>query len=214
MSDHRNWYLTPPPPLHEKFSDHQASLPRLPVPPIVPTLQRYIRAALPHLHTKAERDAMQDAAAHFEADGVPLHDSLEHYDASLSRNSSYLEEMWCKAAYLQPRDPSVINSNPAMLFAPPAWLASVPPQDAALWRTATMLAATACWAASLRDGSLPPLTGPGGIPVDMSLFPSLLGHARLPQKGGDVRRVGFEPTIRAVHANWGAACIFAAMPYN
>ena len=216
VEEHRRWYLTPPPSLHEAYNGHQAMLPRLPIPPLRLTLRRYLDAALPFLGV-AERDATVAAAAAFEtSDGPRLRAELVALDALLPPSSSYIQESWCRVAYLQPREPSVVHSNPAALFAPPSWLSSLvaSSHDTQLWRAATLLAGTARWTAALRGGTLPPPLGPGGVPLDMSQLPSLLGHARLPRKGCDVATSSFgrgaEHIVLGMAGRWYRVPIFTA----
>ena len=101
--------------------------------------------------------------------------------ATAQPESSYMESLWYRAAYLGPRDPIPISANPGLVLQPPAWPAASSP----LWRAATLLASSTCWLEKLSNGTLPPPTAPNGTPLCMGMFPMVLGSSRLPESGCD-----------------------------
>ncbi|KAI8924064.1 acyltransferase ChoActase/COT/CPT [Entophlyctis helioformis] len=98
---------------------NQDKLPRLPVPPLPETLQRYLRTTRPHFATQAEYEAYAATVADFAKDGAlgpQLQARLEAH--AKAQPSSWLEDWWLRLAYLSWREPLLINSNWFLLTAP------------------------------------------------------------------------------------------------
>ncbi|EOD03907.1 hypothetical protein EMIHUDRAFT_221694 [Emiliania huxleyi CCMP1516] len=199
-----------PPQLHEAYAEHQAELPRLPIPPLDETLERFMRAATPLLALRGGTAAVNDAAAMVAsfgaAEGAALDSKLREWDEGPARDGSYLESAWYRLAYLGSRVPVPINSNPAMVLREPAGS-----EGSQLWRAATLLAGAAEFAAELRSGSLPAASA-RGIPFCMSMFPAVLGTARLPETGCDRMRCSPSSTHAAVgwRGEWYSLPLFGA----
>jgi carnitine O-palmitoyltransferase 2 len=92
----------------------QRSLPRLPVPDLKLTCQRYLKAQLPLL-SKNDYMKTKKNVEHFEQnDGIVLQEMLKKKD-SLNKNTSYITEDWFNM-YLSDRSPLPINYNPLLVF--------------------------------------------------------------------------------------------------
>ncbi|ORZ31786.1 acyltransferase ChoActase/COT/CPT [Catenaria anguillulae PL171] len=89
---------------------NQDKLPRLPIPPLDATLQKY-RMTLTALLTPEELAATDKAIADSLASGQlhDLHNRLIAYDKT--QPNSWLEDWWYRLAYLSWRVPLMINSN-------------------------------------------------------------------------------------------------------
>ena len=90
-------------------------LPRLPVPALSDTLRRFSAALAPLIRNEEEASRLARLVAEFGGEeGVELQRELEE----LARQAphSWLEGIWDAVAYLEPRDPIPINTNPAFLF--------------------------------------------------------------------------------------------------
>ena len=182
--------------LHPKYAAHQKGVPRLPIPTIEATCERYLRAAKP-LQMPDQHDATVAAVKSFcaaDGDGPVLQQALISVDASLPHESSYLESLWYRLAYLGPRSPVPIHSNPAFALAPPS------EGEQPVARAAKLLAASARWAHALRTGALPAPTARGGAPLCMSMLPAVLGSSRLPEVGCD--RLQSAPTSEHAAIYW------------
>jgi carnitine O-acetyltransferase len=168
----RTWWRGASPMLHQAYEQHQRSLPRLPVPQLASTMEKFLAAAKPLQSPQEHQRTVLAVDKFVRHDGERLNKSLTEAAALLPHDTSYIESTWMERAYLRPRDPVVINSNPAFLLAPSS--TSDP-----LWRAATLLSATAEWAVLLRMGKLP------RAKTCMSAFPAVLGTARIPTASCD-----------------------------
>lgn len=86
----------------------EASLPRLPVPPLASTAAKYLETVRPHLSAD-EYAATQGAVSRFLASDLSkaLQTRLEARAADPAR-ASWLSEWWNEAAYMGYRDPVVV----------------------------------------------------------------------------------------------------------
>ena len=156
------------------YDAHQRAVPRLPIPTLEESCAKYLRHLAP-LQSAAEHGATR-RAVEATLDSTIARDvqaALVRADAELPSDSSYLESLWYKAAYLGGRDSIAVHSNPGLLFKPT--------HTDPLWSAATMLAACADWECRLRRGSLPPALTPSGQPLCMALLPQVFGCARMPE---------------------------------
>ena len=163
------------------YAEHQLkNVPRLPIPGLAESCERYVRALEP-VQGDAEHAASRAAAAEFVRTGGPLQQALVDADAALPPDSSYLESTWYRAAYLAPRDPVVINANPGMVI-DPGCKAALPPASVASaqqWQAAVILAGCARFVEELRAGTLP------AYKHCMNFYRTVFGSARLPEAGCD-----------------------------
>ena len=100
--------------LRQPFASFEnAQLPRLPIPPLEDTLQRYLDFVEPLLSREAMENTRKVVADFQEGEGPVLQDELVKLDKESP--TSYLEGFW-DSWYLEPRDPLIINVNPAFIF--------------------------------------------------------------------------------------------------
>ena len=160
------------------YDAHQRAVPRLPIPTLEESCAKYLRHLAP-LQSAVEHGATRRAVEATLGSTIArdVQAALVHADTELPRESSYLESLWYKAAYLGGRDSIAVHSNPGLLFKPT--------HADPLWSAATMLAACADWECRLRRGSLPPALTPSGQPLCMALLPQVFGCARMPEAGCD-----------------------------
>lgn len=92
----------------------QRSLPRLSVPDLKLTCQRYLKAQQPLL-SKDDYLKTKENVEHFEQnDGIMLQDMLKKNN-NLNKNTSYITKDWFDM-YLSDRSPLPINYNPLLVF--------------------------------------------------------------------------------------------------
>ncbi|KND04986.1 uncharacterized protein SPPG_00670 [Spizellomyces punctatus DAOM BR117] len=94
-----------------KTFDNQSRLPRLPVPTLENLAEKYLASCL-SLLTPEEYATTEAAVQQFlkpEGFGRELQRRLQDYDKT--QKNSWLEEIWLNKAYLEWRDPSLINVN-------------------------------------------------------------------------------------------------------
>jgi carnitine O-acetyltransferase len=164
---------------------HQDKLPKIPVPQLKDTLQRYLVAVEP-LITPQQMEKTRKVVAEFESNpawGPYLQQQLLELDKLTT--SSYVEGFW-DSMYLEIRDPIVTNVNPAFILAPnpdaeqdPAKLASLLDCSIQLAKTATLLEASAKFVTMVKNETLPP-DMEKTTPLDMSQYPKLFSATRIP----------------------------------
>lgn len=92
----------------------QPSLPRLPIPDLQKTCQRYLRAQKPILGDEQYK-ITDDYVKKFESsEGHELQKVLKYIDAK-NKHTSYISEYWFDM-YLRDRIPLPINYNPFIVF--------------------------------------------------------------------------------------------------
>ncbi|XP_038638001.1 carnitine O-acetyltransferase isoform X1 [Scyliorhinus canicula] len=98
-----------------RYLAHQKSLPRLPVPPLQRTLERYLLALEPIVSQEELESTKQIVKEFGERGGVG-----DRLQASLERRAkkteNWLCDWWLRTAYLEHRLPVVIHSSPAVLL--------------------------------------------------------------------------------------------------
>ncbi|XP_035223735.1 carnitine O-acetyltransferase-like isoform X2 [Stegodyphus dumicola] len=158
----------------EKLQAHQQSLPRLPVPPLHPSLEKYLLSVRPLL-TEEEYHNTEKVVKEFGAPGglgVKLHTMLKER-AKVTEN--WLDEWWLNSAYLEFRMPLVLYSSPGLVF-PLKDFNTVERQ----LRYAARLVAGALDFKKLVDSYSLPLDMMGGQPLDMSQYYKIFSTCRIP----------------------------------
>lgn len=83
---------------------HQSTLPRLPIPSLDETIERFLPSALPLARSEAESDSLKAAAKLFPQQAAHLQKQLVQR-SHLYHDSSWLQQWWNERIYLQYRDP-------------------------------------------------------------------------------------------------------------
>lgn len=91
----------------------QPSLPRLPIPDLQKTCERYLAAQKPLLSLK-DFDVTKGYVDQFRTDGNSLHSELKSIDKR-NKHTSYISELWFDM-YLSDRIPLPINYNPLVVL--------------------------------------------------------------------------------------------------
>ena len=170
-----------PVPFDGRTYSAQASLPRLPIPTLEETMERFPKAVWA-IQTPEEREETREVVEEFlGTDGPELQALLKDYDeegAQGKKLGSYVEEFWSDA-YLAPETSVVMNLNPFFLLedGPDAKLA----KDQ-VGRAASLVFASIKMASSLRRENLAP-DAFRGKSLCMDQFKALFGSARVPKVG-------------------------------
>jgi len=175
--------------------EHQASLPRLPIPSLEFTLNKFLLAVEP-LINPAQLQQTKQIIHEFEEDGVELQRILEQYDqegAAEKSFGSYIEEFWSDA-YLAPNASVVLNLNPFFLLEddPDAKIAKNQ-----IRRGASLAFHSLRLAASLKNEKMKP-DEVKGVMLCMDQFRSLFGGCRVPSEERDVVEVDVDSDHVAV----------------
>ncbi|KOB72249.1 Carnitine O-palmitoyltransferase 2, mitochondrial, partial [Operophtera brumata] len=187
----------------------QKSLPRLPVPDLTKTGDRYLRSLRPLLNDSQHAEASQRTNKFISGEGKLLQENLIAKDKA-NKHSSYISDYWFDL-YLRDRAALPINYNPLVVFQNDVR----PEYNDQLIRASNILTSAVRFMMSLREqilepevyhlnakksdtqmfrtvcGMLPEAVSWYGaylfkaFPLDMSQFPGLFGATRIPQVGKD-----------------------------
>ncbi|KAG5641785.1 hypothetical protein DXG03_004189, partial [Asterophora parasitica] len=135
------------PPTNRTFA-YQDKLPKLPIPKLEDTCNRYLRA-LEGLQDETEHEKSKDAVREFlENDGPKIQEKLKDW---ASRKDSYIEEFWYES-YLSLTDPVVLALNPFFVLENDP----TPDRGSQLPRAASLIISSLGFIHDLRAGILQP----------------------------------------------------------
>jgi carnitine O-acetyltransferase len=176
---------------------NQASLPRLPVPALKDTIERFLPTALPLARNVQEAEALKDACKIFPQQAQVLQERLLYRANNDMKNSSYLQLYWNQLGYLQVRDSVVVNVSYFFQFQNDDTISK--DKAANIQRAAALLFATAEFRKKACSGALEPeILGKAQIPLDATAFKYMFHACRIPRKVQDTYRI-YDPS-RYSHA--------------
>lgn len=152
----------------------QQPLPRLPVPPLQQTLEKYLRTVEP-LVTTAEFETTKKCVRNFGSPGGIGDKLQEILMKKAEKTENWLADWWLQHSYLGFRWPVVVYSSPGMVM-PRMKLRSS--EDRFLMAAQVILAALD-YKIAVDEGKLP-LETMGKLPLDMSQHGKMLGTCRIP----------------------------------
>ncbi|CAG8483693.1 6382_t:CDS:2 [Diversispora eburnea] len=152
-----------------KFQDN---LPKLPIPPLEDTINRYLAVVKP---LQDHEQTIEVAKQFLENEGPELQEKLKSYAYD---KSSYIEEFWYDS-YLNYSDPVVLNLNPFFLLEDDP----TPARNNQVERAASLITSSLKFVHALRTETLEPDFFRGS-PLCMSQFQRMFGTARLPTENG------------------------------
>ncbi|KAH0584635.1 hypothetical protein H2248_010167 [Termitomyces sp. 'cryptogamus'] len=155
----------------------QHKLPKLPIPELEDTCQRYLRA-LEGLQDEQEHLKTKEVVRDFlENDGPKIQGKLRTWAA---QKNSYIEDFWYES-YLSHTDPVVLALNPFFVLENDP----TPDRGSQLPRAATLIVSSLGFVHDLRAGLLQADTV-RGTPLDMDQYKRLFGTSRIPTDRGCV----------------------------
>ncbi|RDA93171.1 hypothetical protein CP533_3163 [Ophiocordyceps camponoti-saundersi (nom. inval.)] len=153
----------------------QGKLPKLPIPDLERTCDRYIEALEP-LQTAREHAQTRLAVREFlETEGPDLQTRLQRYAHD---KTSYIEQFWYDV-YLNYDNPVVLNLNPFFLLEDDP----TPARNNQVTRAASLVVSALEFIRAVRKEELPPDTFKGN-PLCMYQISRLFGTARVPTENG------------------------------
>ncbi|KAI8329443.1 Choline/Carnitine o-acyltransferase-domain-containing protein [Chlamydoabsidia padenii] len=150
---------------------YQVQLPKLPVPDLKATTDRYLSALKPLQSPQDHRRTKEAVRFFLENDGPELQKKLLSYATT---QSSYIEEFWYDA-YLQHSNSVVLNLNPFFLLEDDP----TPQRNDQIIRASSLIASTVTFINALRRQELEPDVF-RGTPLCMSQFNRLFATTRVP----------------------------------
>ncbi|KAK1761424.1 putative mitochondrial carnitine O-acetyltransferase [Echria macrotheca] len=153
----------------------QDKLPKLPIPDLEKTCERYL-AALKSLQSNREHADTKHAVDEFlRGEGPELNEKLKKYAEG---RTSYIEQFWYDS-YLNFDNPVVLNLNPFFLLEDDP----TPARNNQVTRAASLIVSALEFVRAVRKEELPPDTVKG-VPLDMYQYSRLFGTARVPTDAG------------------------------
>ncbi|KAI8427768.1 hypothetical protein MSG28_002190 [Choristoneura fumiferana] len=162
-----------------KTANSTQNLPRLPVPKLSDTLNKYLKTVKPHLNNDEFAITCNLAKEFGSVDGVgqKLQGLLEK---RAQQHTNWLEEWWLNTAYLEYRNPVVVYSSPGLVFPFRKFNSQV---DQLKYAAKTLLAALDY--KSLIDNDKIPVEMMGKNPLDMQQYKKIFGTCRIPGEKRD-----------------------------
>lgn len=157
---------------------NQAQLKRLPLPPLQPTLDKFLYETLKPLLSPQEFACTQLAVEEFaqSEQAAKLYSLLEQKSCV---DNSYIESYW-DSAYLDYNVPTPININPVFILEDDP----TPSRSKLLSRAVSLVFSSLKFIRAVRTGTLQP-DRVKDIPLCMDQFKSLFGSARVPNDSGN-----------------------------
>nr|XP_015925085.1 carnitine O-acetyltransferase isoform X2 [Parasteatoda tepidariorum] len=160
--------------MNKEMAAHQESLPRLPVPPLQKSLEKYLWSVRPFLSDEEYLNTSR-IVKEFGAPGglgEKLHEKLSE---KARTTENWLSDWWLDTAYMEYRMPVVVYSSPGLVM-PIKEFDSVERQ----LRFSARLLAGALDFKSLIDNQTLKLEKMGGQPLDMSQYLKIFSTCRVP----------------------------------
>jgi len=157
----------------------QSKLPRLPVPTLDETLNRFLPTALPFCKDERERSSLHQAVRDFPTQAAVLQQRLEQRAAE---NSSWLQQWWNIAGYMEPRCSNVIHVS-YFFRLPSRTVGSMEERGASALQTVARFALE-----NLPADTLPQRNGEA-IPLCSAQYKYLLSSCRIPRPTRDSYRI-------------------------
>eukprot|EP01126_Amoeba_proteus_P047275 TRINITY_DN5387_c0_g1_i3.p1 TRINITY_DN5387_c0_g1~~TRINITY_DN5387_c0_g1_i3.p1 ORF type:complete len:653 (-),score=120.36 TRINITY_DN5387_c0_g1_i3:87-1976(-) len=170
-----------------------SSLPRLPIPDLNTTLERYLEYVKPLVSDEELEETKRKVKDFVQFDGPLLDKQLRELDKESP--TSWLEGFW-DTMYLSWRDSVAIHINPCFVFENDP----TPSRNKQIPRAASMIFSTYWFVSILRAGQLAP-DYERKDPLCMSQYNLLFGSTRIPQFSRDKLVVDYESTHVAVVCN-------------
>ncbi|WVO15695.1 hypothetical protein L204_103356 [Cryptococcus depauperatus] len=154
----------------------QVQLPKLPIPPLKDTCERYLKA-LEGLQEPKEHSKTIEVVREFveDGEGEKWQQKLIEYSQD---KASYIEEFWYES-YLSHSDSVVLSLNPFFVLSSDV----TPRTNPQLSRAAALITSTLFFIHDLRNGLLQP-DSIRGNPLDMSQYKRLFATCRVPTDTG------------------------------
>jgi len=153
----------------------QDSLPKLPIPDLDSTLDKYLKVLKPLQSHREHLDTQRAVQDFLSNDGPDLQEKLKSYAQG---KTSYIEQFWYDS-YLNFDNPVVLNLNPFFLLEDDP----TPARNNQVTRAASLVASSLEFVRAVRKEELPP-DKIKGTPLCMYQYSRLFGTARVPTEAG------------------------------
>ncbi|KAL0259253.1 carnitine O-acetyltransferase yat1 [Diplodia seriata] len=165
----------------------QDKLPKLPIPELDSSCNKYLTALEPLQSPKEHQETRAAIRDFLQSDGPELQEKLKKYAAG---KANYIEQFWYDS-YLNFDNPVVLNLNPFFLLEDDP----TPARNNQVTRAASLVVSALSFVRAVRKEELPPDTV-RGQPLCMYQYSRLFGTARIPTENGC--QIGQDPTAKHV----------------
>ncbi|KAF2145884.1 uncharacterized protein K452DRAFT_263292 [Aplosporella prunicola CBS 121167] len=165
----------------------QDKLPKLPIPDLESSCEKYLAALKPLQSAKEYRDSEAAVREFLKSDGPELQDKLKNYAAG---KANYIEQFWYDS-YLNFDNPVVLNLNPFFLLEDDP----TPARNNQVTRAASLVVSSLSFVRAVRKEELPP-DNVKGQPLCMYQYSRLFGTARIPTENGC--QIGQDPYAKHI----------------
>lgn len=169
------------------------NLPRLPVPRLSDTLDKYLKTVRPHLNDDEFSNTTKLVKSFENGEGKNLQNLLEK---RAQQHLNWLEDWWLNTAYLEYRDPVVVYSSPGLVFPFRKFQSR---NDQLQYAAKTLLAVLDY--KSLIDGNKIPVEMMGKSPLDMAQYKKVFGTCRIPSQKRDKMSYNDSKYVTVIHNN-------------
>ncbi|KAG6360628.1 hypothetical protein INS49_011692 [Diaporthe citri] len=153
----------------------QDKLPKLPIPELAGTCDKYLAALKPLQSPREHSDTKQAVHEFLSNEGPELQEKLKRYAEG---RTSYIEQFWYDS-YLNYDNPVVLNLNPFFLLEDDP----TPARNNQVTRAASLVVSALEFVRAVRKEELPP-DSIKGTAMDMYQYSRLFGTARVPTEAG------------------------------
>lgn len=165
----------------------QDRLPKLPIPDLDSSLNKYLKALTPLQSAKEHRDSEAAVKDFLWSDGAKLQEKLKEYAKG---RANYIEQFWYDS-YLNYDNPVVLNLNPFFLLEDDP----TPARNNQVTRAASLIISALAFVRAVRKEELPP-DMIRGQPLCMYQFSRMFGTARIPTDNGC--QIGQDPDAKHI----------------
>ncbi|KAK3719686.1 carnitine O-acetyltransferase yat1 [Vermiconidia calcicola] len=165
----------------------QEKLPKLPIPDLEATCERYLTSLDPLQTAREHHDSKKAVEEFLRTDGPGLQEKLKQYATG---QSSYIEQFWYDS-YLNFDNPVVLNLNPFFLLEDDP----TPARNNQVTRAASLVISALSFVRAVRKEELPP-DMLKNQPLDMYQYSRMFGTARIPTENGC--QIGQDPSSKHV----------------
>ncbi|KAH6640834.1 Choline/Carnitine o-acyltransferase-domain-containing protein [Chaetomium tenue] len=154
---------------------HQDDLPKLPIPELEVSCEKYLTALKPLQSAREHAETKHAVQAFLRNEGPELNNKLKQYAEA---RTSYIEQFWYDS-YLNYDNPVVLNLNPFFLLEDDP----TPARNNQVTRAGSLVVSALEFVRAVRKEELPPDTVKG-TPLCMYQYSRLFGTARVPTDAG------------------------------
>ncbi|KAI9751480.1 MAG: Ras- protein Rab-35 [Chaenotheca gracillima] len=165
----------------------QDKLPKLPIPDLESSCQKYLEALKPLQSAREHGDSAYAVQEFLRSEGPELQERLRKYATG---KTSYIEQFWYDS-YLNFDNPVVLNLNPFFLLEDDP----TPARNNQVTRAASLVVSALSFVRAIRREELPPDTLRGS-PLCMYQYSRIFGTARVPTENGC--HIGQDPNSKHV----------------